>query len=56
MRERANSLLTNGCPGTEVDGILEELRELAKEFPDLYANLLEILRRLIDFLNQDIHA
>lgn len=54
MRERANSLMINGRSGSEEDGLLEELRELAKQFPDLYANLLEILRRLIRFLNQDI--
>lgn len=54
MRERANSLIINGHSGSEVDGLLQELRGLAKQSPDLYAKLLEILKRCIDLLNQDV--
>ena len=53
MRERANSLMINGRPSSEVDGLLGELGQLAKQFPDLYTNLLEILKRYIGLLNQD---
>jgi len=56
MRERANSLMINGRSSSEVDGLLEELGQLAKQFPDLYANLLEILKRYIGLLNQDINT
>lgn len=56
MRERANSLMINGHSSSEVNGILEELRELTTQFPDLYASLLEILKRYISFLNQGIDA
>ena len=54
MRERANSLMINGRSSLEVDGLLEELGQLARQFPDLYADLLEILKRYIGLLNQDI--
>jgi hypothetical protein len=54
MRERANSLILNGRSGSDVDSLLEELGELAKRFPDLYVNLLEILKRYVGFLNQDV--
>jgi hypothetical protein len=53
MRERAKSLLINGRPSSEVDGLLEEFGQLAKQFPDLYAGLLEIMKRYIGLLNQD---
>ena len=53
MRERANSLMINGHSSLEVDGLLDELGQLAKQFPDLYASLLEILKRYISLLNQD---
>lgn len=53
MRERAKSLLINGRPSSEVDGLLEEFGQLAKQYPDLYASLLEILKRYIGLLNQD---
>lgn len=53
MRERAKSLLINGRPSSEVDGLLEEFGQLAKQCPDLYASLLEILRRYIGLLNKD---
>jgi hypothetical protein len=56
MRERANSLMINGRSSSEMDVLLAELGELAKQFPDLYANLLEILKRYVGLLNQDIHA
>ena len=54
MRERANSLMINGRSSLEVDGLLGELGQLSKQFPDLYASLLEILKRYISLLNQDI--
>jgi hypothetical protein len=53
MRERANSVIINGRSSSEVDNLLEELGQLAKQFPDLYANLLDILKRYIGLLNQD---
>ena len=53
MRERAKSLLINGRPSSEVDSLLEEFGQLAKRFPDLYASLLDILKRYIGLLNQD---
>jgi len=53
MRERANSLMINGRSSSEVDGLLDELGQLAKQFPDLYASLLEILKRYIGLLIQD---
>lgn len=53
IRERANSLMINGRSSSELDGLLGELGQLAKQFPDLYANLLEILKRYIGLLNQD---
>ena len=56
MRERANSLMTNPRSSSEVDGLLEELGELAKQYPDLYANLLGILKRCVNLLNQDVDA
>lgn len=54
IRERVNSLVNNGRSGSEVDGLLAELGELPRQFPDLYTNLLEILKRCIDLLNRDI--
>lgn len=54
MRERANSLMINGRSSSEVDGLLEELGQLAKQFPDLYTSLLEILKRYVGLLNRDI--
>jgi len=56
MRERANSLMINGHSSSEMDGLLGELGQLAKQFPDLYTNLLEILKRYIGLLNQDTDA
>ena len=56
MRERANSLMANGRSISEVDGLLEELGELTKRFPDLYPDLLEILKRYTGLLNKDIDA
>lgn len=56
MRERANSLMIGGRSSSEVDGLLEELGQLAKKIPDLYANLLEILKRYIGLLSQDTSA
>ena len=56
MRERAKSLMINGRSSSEVDGLLEELGQLAKQFPGLYANVLEILKRYIDLLNQDVNT
>ena len=53
IRERANSLMINGRSSSELDGLLGELGQLAKQFPDLYANLLEILKRYVGLLNQD---
>lgn len=54
MRERANSLIINGCSGSEVDSLLEELGQLAKQYPDLYPSLLEILKRHVGLLNLDV--
>lgn len=56
MRERATSLTINGRSSSEMDNLLEELGELAKELPDLYTSLLEILKRYIGLLNRDIDA
>ena len=56
MRERANSLMINGRSSSEVGGLLEELGQLAKQFPDLYANLLGILKCYIGLLNKDTNA
>jgi hypothetical protein len=53
MRERANSLMINGHSSSEVNGLLEELGQLAKQSPDLYASVLEILKRYIGLLNKD---
>ena len=56
MRERANSLMINGHSSSEVEDLLEGLEGLTKEFPGIYANLLEILKRYIGFLHQDIDS
>jgi len=56
MRERANSLMINGCSSSEVDGLLGELGQLAKQLPDIYTNLLEILKRYIGLLNGDTNV
>jgi len=56
MRERANSLMINGRSSSEMDGLLGELGQLAKQFPDLYANLLEILKCYIGFLGLDTNV
>ena len=53
MRERANSLMINGRSSSEMDGLLGELGQLAKQFPDLYANLMEILKCYTSLLNLD---
>lgn len=53
MRERVNSLMINGRSSSEVEGLLDELGQLVKRFPDLYASLLDILRRYIGLLVQD---
>lgn len=53
MRERVNSLMINGRSSSEVEGLLDELGQLVKQFPDLYASLLDILRRYIGLLVQD---
>lgn len=56
MRERANSLRINGRSGSEVDILFEELVDLAKQSPDLYANLSEILKHYTRLLSQDVDA
>jgi len=56
MRERANSLMINGRSSSEMDGLLGELGQLAKQFPDLYANLLEILKCYIGLLSLDTNV